>query len=217
MTEKAMVEHRLTLVDFTGVRIRRHDFPVVDSTLDRAKECIDRGNGDWTLVTADSQLRGRGTRGRSWVSHPGAGLWISLALPPAKKTDFLDGLTLRTAEVLVDALSTVCNPPFTIKPPNDILIRGRKCAGILYESATADGSVQALILGLGLNVSQTETDFARAGLPDATSLFIETGERYDREDILNAFLERFVVVYPAEFYRDGTSCPASRQRGAVIL
>lgn len=180
-----------------GVDVRVHMFDAVDSTMNRAVDLVRRGCAPWTLVTAASQTQGRGTHGRKWVSSKGAGLYFSLVLPPPSDVEHIEGLTVVTARVLVEVLSACCGLTADIKHPNDVLVRGKKIAGILFESVSSGNTLTHLILGLGLNLDRTSRELEADGLPDATSIANETGDIPDSIVIIEAFLERFIQVYSA--------------------
>lgn len=134
------------------------------------------GAGEWTVVVAESQSRGRGKPGTSWYSPPG-GLYFSVILKPRKNPPDLSPITRLAAEAVVKALSGL-NPQ--IKPPNDILIDGKKACGILTEKIG-----ESLIIGIGLNVDMKEFP---AGL-DANSI------RGDKEVIFKEILRRLKEEY----------------------
>ena len=99
------------------------------------------------------------------------------------------------ARVLIESLDEFFKLPFRIKHPNDVLIGGRKVAGILFESIICVENILSLILSLGLNLHQSREDFERAGLPDATSLYIEGGNVPEGESLLISFLKHFRKRY----------------------
>ncbi len=187
-------------ISINGTHMKWHDLDTVTSTMNRAYELVGNGCRFWTVITARHQSTGRGTHGRSWSSHSGKGLWMSLIIPPPAKTDNLSGLTLLAAETLADTLTTFTGKTFSIKHPNDVIINNRKIAGILVESATNDDRVTSVILGMGVNFLQTHEDFMNEGLPDATSLFIESGSAPDRKKFLSVFLTDFKTRYESGDY-----------------
>jgi len=189
-----------------GEIVRWYDFGTVTSTMDYAADLVREGTSRWTLVTAQSQTAGRGTHGRDWLSIPGKGLYLSLVLPLPVNTDGLENLSLRTAETLTDALCEYYSLDFVIKSPNDVLVRGKKVAGILYESVSHEGRILSLILGMGVNLHQTRDDFERGGLPDATSLFIEAGFVPEGDELMWSFLTRYIRMYRNEL------CPPPESR-----
>jgi BirA family transcriptional regulator, biotin operon repressor / biotin---[acetyl-CoA-carboxylase] ligase len=113
----------------------------VGSTSDRARELAANGAPHGTLVTADAQTAGRGRQGRTWTTAPGTALLMSLVLRDAPEL-----LPLRAGVAVAQAIG----PEAQIKWPNDVLVDGRKVAGILAEARPSDGWA---ILGIGVNVA----------------------------------------------------------------
>ena len=148
-------------------------------------------------MLADIQSAGRGTRGRDWFDAPGLSLLMTVICPLPRAPDDTSGLTVMTAEVLRDAIRTLTGLETVVKFPNDLLAGGRKLAGILYETATLDGSMDALLLGMGVNIGQSRRMLDDAGLPDATSILIETGTAVDRDVLLDTFMELFIPAFYA--------------------
>jgi BirA family biotin operon repressor/biotin-[acetyl-CoA-carboxylase] ligase len=144
-----------------------------------------------TLVAADAQTAGRGRLGRSWEAPAGTSLLFSVALTPAVPADRLPGLTLVAAHAVADALAAAGLEP-AIKYPNDVLIRGRKVAGILGEAR--DGRV---VLGVGVNVNVPAGELPRQTQTPATSVLLEKGERLDRGELLANLLEALERRYDA--------------------
>lgn len=162
-------------------RIGRHlarieRFETVDSTMTVAARLAKEGCEHGTVVVADEQTAGIGRHGHAWHSERGTGLYVSIVLRVA-----------RPAPVMMLALGLAAREAITkssglepdLRWPNDVLIGGKKCAGIL---AQIEGD--AVIAGIGINVSQREfpAEF------EATSLLLE-GARTDREELLTALLE----------------------------
>ena len=174
--------------------IRQHE-DSVDSTLDCARKLVNDACPPWTLVTTDYQVNGRGTRGRNWFAPHGTALLMSLVVPPPKALSDMDLLTVRTADILATVFGDLCDLQAVVKHPNDVLVNGSKCAGILFESVIRRGVMVSLILGMGVNVHQTEGDFRTELLTEATSLAMESDRPCDRESVRTLFLERFIVMY----------------------
>ncbi len=151
-----------------------HHFAVISSTNDHARELAEQGAGHGEVVIAESQTGGRGRRGRPWVSPPGVNVYLSVVLrpelPPARVTE----LTLLASVAVCDALRQA-NVPAAIKWPNDLLVGGRKIAGILTELASEPERVHWVVVGIGVNVNATEADFPEELRPIATSVRIERG------------------------------------------
>ena len=140
----------------------------VDSTNEEARRRAQAGAPSGTLVWARRQIRGRGRRGRAWVSPPG-NLYCSLLLRPQCPPPEVPKLCFVAALAVGDTLRGLVPEAMRIshKWPNDVLIEGRKVAGILLESATAgDDAVAWLVIGTGVNVAShpTHTGFAATSL-----------------------------------------------------
>lgn len=110
------------------------------------------GAAHGTAVVAERQTEGRGTRGRIWSSEPG-GLWMSVVARPSR-TDALEALSLRVGLATAAVLELLCPalPRLGLKWPNDIVIDGRKLAGILCEARWGGRHCQWVVIGLGINV-----------------------------------------------------------------
>lgn len=164
----------------------------VTSTNDEARALAEAGAEDGTLVWAREQSDGRGRQGRVWASPPG-NLYISLILRPDCALAEAAQLGFIAALAVGDAIGSV-GPPLlelTYKWPNDVLLNGRKCAGILLESKTTpEGALDLIILGIGVNVASypEDTDFP------ATSLRFEgTPPDVSEVDLLEAFSRHFLT------------------------
>lgn len=160
-------------------------FPSIGSTNDIALEWADKDAPDFSLVIADEQTTGRGRMGRKWWTPSGSALAMSLILHP---TQAERSHPLRTtgllAVSLVESLQTRgLNPQ--IKWPNDVLLDGRKVAGILVESAWTGESLVALILGMGVNVLKDSVPPAEELLFPAISLEDALNRPVDRENLLH--------------------------------
>ena len=151
-----------------------------------AAELARAGCPEGTIVTADRQTAGRGRLGRSWLSETGGGLYLSLVLRPDIPAAAAPILTLVVGLGVAEAVAQQSGSSCDIRWPNDILIRERKCAGILVEMEASGERVSHVIAGIGLNLN-----YGGFG-PDlehlATSLFLETGRRYEFDDVLQPML-----------------------------
>lgn len=149
-----------------------------DSTSTRARELALAGAPHGTLVTAGEQSAGRGRQGRTWSAPPGRSLLMSLVLrdPPTL-------LPLAAAVAVAD----VCGPAARIKWPNDVLLDGRKAAGILVEGRPFEGWA---VLGIGLNVAVRPTDLPEELRDVATGLGREPADVEPTLSELLAALER---------------------------
>ena len=170
-----------------------HHFKETASTNTTAKELAANGAPEGTLVVAEGQSHGKGRLGREWFSPGGEGIYLSLILRPNLSPADAPKITLLTAVAAAEALGSTTGLPIQIKWPNDILLRGKKLAGILTEISTEMDTIDFVVIGLGLNVNVTA--FPAVLRDMATSLLIETGRVYPRVDITRAFLEGFEGWY----------------------
>jgi BirA family transcriptional regulator, biotin operon repressor / biotin---[acetyl-CoA-carboxylase] ligase len=144
------------------------------------------------VAVADEQTAGRGRLGREWFATPGSSLLASVVLRPDVPTANLPELSLVAGRAVAQALGEVAGVAPEVKWPNDVLVNGRKVAGILAEAK--DGRV---VVGIGINVSQRAEELpARPSYP-ATSLLLETGNAVARADLLVTVLERLEHEYDA--------------------
>lgn len=147
------------------------------------------------VVLAERQTAGRGRFDRVWESNPGENLTFSVVLRPRLSSQWYGLIGIAAAVAVADCLQHVASlSEPRIKWPNDILIGGRKCCGILPESRMASGAHHpAVALGIGINVNQV--GFSASIRPTATSLYLETGEPVDRQDLLVRLLLELEAIY----------------------
>ena len=144
------------------------------------------GAASGLLVVAQRQSAGRGRQGHTWFSAPES-LAFSLLLRPEGSIDVQD-LTQKALMAVCRALSEEAGVHAQIKQPNDLLLNGRKLAGTLVEAGYRAEALEWVVLGVGLNVNAPASVFS-GGLEEiATSLRIETGQRFSRIRILARFL-----------------------------
>lgn len=165
------------------------------STNDVLLRLAEEGGVEGTVVTAESQTKGRGRQGRSWNSTVGKSLAFSILLYPKLHVDELPGITMAAAVAVARTLEAYHFKP-GIKWPNDILFNGKKLCGILTESGDRKGKMTPVILGIGLNLNQGPKDLPASLKGIATSLYLEKGRLVDR----NQFL-RDLLFYLEETYR----------------
>lgn len=147
--------------------------PAIDSTNRLLRDMAREGAGEGTVILTDYQRVGRGRRGRGWVTPPASSLLFSTLLRPSAWTERLSLLPIVISIALSRALEGHLGLKAEIKWPNDILLSGRKCCGILIESQWNDKEAPILIIGIGLNVNQGPDGFG--DLPTATSLRLAKG------------------------------------------
>ncbi|OPY24260.1 MAG: putative biotin ligase [Methanobacterium sp. PtaU1.Bin097] len=178
--------------EFLGNHI--HFFKEVDSTNDVAKKMANEGALEGTIVIADRQLRGRGRRGKEWIS-PTGGLWMTIILRPSVEPSKAPQLTLVTGVAVAETLDQEYDLDIGIKWPNDILIGYKKVSGILTEVKTKDGKVDYAIVGIGIDMNVDITDFPSHLRGGATSLKTELEQEIEGTELIQKFLENFEVLY----------------------
>ena len=144
------------------------------------------------LVTADEQTAGRGRLGRRWLAPPGTSLLCSLQLRPTVASERLPELTGVASRACADAIAGLTGLEPELKFPNDVLVGGRKVAGILAEARE-----ERVVLGIGVNVNVAADELPQEVDRAATSLLVETGRELDRAELLAELLERLERRYDA--------------------
>ncbi|MEI6756258.1 MAG: biotin--[acetyl-CoA-carboxylase] ligase [Chlorobium sp.] len=182
----------------TAQRFGRRFFyhPVTESTNLLAKALASNGAPEGSVVVADSQTGGRGTRGRHWISPPGMNLYFSLILRPGVPSIRVPQLALLVAVAIHQALSRLAPELVAkIKWPNDILSNGKKLCGVLCEMFSEPDVTHFVVIGIGINVNQPELSCELQDI--ATSLFLETGQLISRPALLAFVLNQFEPLYDA--------------------
>ncbi len=165
-----------------------HVFQETTSTNDIAARLARGGAGEGAVVFAESQSKGRGRLGRTWLSPAGKGLWFTVLLRPDIPPSGATQLTVAAATALSCAITLQTGIVPEIKWPNDILIRGRKVAGILTEMSAELDHLKELLLGIGMDVNLEPGDFPPSLRKSATSLQIETEQKVNRSELAVAIL-----------------------------
>ena len=179
----------------TVVRLHR-----VSSTQDWVRDWAQMGARDGLILIAREQTAGRGRMDRVWQSRPG-GLYLSLLLRPAIPLARANQLTMLVSLAAIDACQRVAGIQAKPEWPNDLVLGGKKLAGVLTELAGDGRQLDYAIIGLGLNVNNA---FAHGPLADiATSLSMVTGRSYDVDAVANAFIAALGDRYAA--FRAGVS------------
>ena len=166
-------------------------FNELNSTMDEAARLAEEGAGEGTVVIAERQTAGRGRQGRSWVSQPGNLLFSIVFRPEIDKLPYISmigGVAVARAILKATGLSP------KIKWPNDIMLDGKKAAGVLAESAIAGDTVCYAVLGLGINVALNVASSEEISSL-ATSLDSATGSPVDREFLLRQMLMELDDLY----------------------
>jgi BirA family transcriptional regulator, biotin operon repressor / biotin---[acetyl-CoA-carboxylase] ligase len=142
------------------------------------------------LAVAEEQSEGRGRLGRTWHAPAGTSILASVLLRPPVEPARLPELSLIAGGAVAEAIADMTGLDPTIRFPNDVLLGGKKVAGILAES-----SAGRVVLGVGVNVNQERADLPLETQTEPTSLRIETGGRVERAPLLAAVLLRLEQAY----------------------
>jgi nicotinate-nucleotide pyrophosphorylase (carboxylating) len=149
-------------------------------------------------VVAELQEEGRGRQGRQWHSPPGTGLYVSALLRPALPAAVGPRLGLVAGVAVAEALARFVDAArLEVKWPNDVLLDGRKVAGVLAEMDARGPVIEHAVIGVGVNVNAEEQDFPEELRRRATSLRIALGHPCDMEAVLGAVLERLRTAIAA--------------------
>lgn len=186
------------LVRLGKTRIIGRDIRVFEettSTNDVMEKLARDGVREGVVVFAESQTRGRGRLGRKWLSPGRKGLWFSVLLRPELRPQETTQLTVASATALWRAVQSVAGVRPEIKWPNDILIGGKKVAGILTEMSAEVDRVRHVILGIGVDVNLGPGEFPPELRKLATSLRIETGRPILRAELAVAILRELDADY----------------------
>ena len=170
-------------------------FEQTTSTNDIVEKLAQGGAGEGAVVFAEFQTAGRGRLGRYWVSPARKGLWFSVLLRPNISPLAATRLTVASATALRQAIELETGLKPEIKWPNDILISGKKVAGILTELSAELDRIKYAVVGIGVDVNLSEDDLPRELRSQATSLQIELGRPLVRVELAAAVLREFERVY----------------------
>jgi BirA family biotin operon repressor/biotin-[acetyl-CoA-carboxylase] ligase len=176
---------------------RIHWLETTTSTNDVAAHLAELGAQEGTTVVAEAQTAGRGRLGRIWFSPPGAGLYVSIVLRPSgdlsTRSNPAAFLTLASGVAIAEGVRASTGLPVEIKWPNDVMIGGRKLAGILAEATAQGGRLQHIIVGFGVNLQPAAFPLELA--KRATSIEAETGRVADRAQVFSQILAAFSARY----------------------
>jgi BirA family transcriptional regulator, biotin operon repressor / biotin---[acetyl-CoA-carboxylase] ligase len=165
-----------------------HYYEDLGSTNDRARELARTGCPEGTLVLANSQALGRGRLGKSWASPRGTGLYFSLVFRPPFGISSAPRITLLAGVAVCRAINHIASVASRIKWPNDILIHGKKVAGILTELEASGSRIAHVVLGIGVNVNTPFSAFPSELRGKATSLLAQRGRSVSRAALLGRIL-----------------------------
>ena len=180
-----------------GTTIGRHlEFlQQTTSTNADAFRLAEDGAVEGTVVLADAQSGGKGRRGRVWSSPAGVNLYCSVVLRPAIMPHEAPQLTFLSAVAVARAIELTTNLTPEIKWPNDLLISGKKVAGLLNEMSAETDGINFVILGIGVNLNMTAGQLPDDLRHPATSLLLEAGSGVDRSRFVSTVLNELDRLY----------------------
>ncbi|MGD1044497.1 MAG: biotin--[acetyl-CoA-carboxylase] ligase [Bacteroidota bacterium] len=165
----------------------------IDSTNALAKTFANEGAEEGTVIIADHQTAGRGRFGRTWLAESGSSLLFSIIVRPTFGTDKIGLLPFFAAVGIANAVETITGTQCECKWPNDILLKGKKCCGILMESTSQQNKFDYAIIGIGLNVNQK--NFFNELEGKATSLSSECGIEFNRRNVFCQIMSSLELLY----------------------
>ena len=166
----------------------------VDSTNDYLKRMAFNGAKNGTIVISKEQTKGKGSKGRSFVSLNG-GIYLSVLIRPDFQNFDATIITSLTAVAVSDAIEEICGKKTEIKWVNDVLLQNKKVCGILCESAFAnDNKPEFVVVGIGINFSKPKEDFP-AEIKDIATYIYETEDKEIKEKLTAKVIDNFFTVY----------------------
>ncbi|MEW6003378.1 MAG: biotin--[acetyl-CoA-carboxylase] ligase [Nitrospirota bacterium] len=164
-------------------------YNTVNSTNTIAAELAERGAPEGLVVLADSQQKGRGRLGRTWLSPPGVNIYMSIILRPVLKPRDITLITLMAAISCTIALRRATGLKAEIKWPNDLMVSNKKIGGILTELKMSPERIIFAVTGIGINVNVDISEFADEVKEIATSVKNETGIPHSRTVLIREILD----------------------------
>lgn len=176
-----------------------HHFNFIDSTQDLAIKIAEMDTSEGSVVIAEKQRRGRGRIGRKW-SAPAGGIWLSIILRPKIPTAESTIFPLAAALSVCNAIRDVCKVNAQLKWPNDVIINGKKIAGILIEMSCEADRINYVVIGIGVNanvnIQKIESHIKETpGYYGSTSLMKEVGREIDRITLVSKIFVELEQIY----------------------
>ncbi len=168
-------------------------FEEIDSTNDEVKKKAEKGFEEGLVIVADRQVKGKGRRGRSWDTFGGMNIAMSFLIKPHFAPDTAPMLTIVMALAAQQGIEKVTGIRAGIKWPNDIVVGGKKCVGILTEMVAEPDYIHYVVIGTGINVNTEE--FSDDIKDMATSLYLESGQKWSRSEVTAAIINEFESFY----------------------
>ena len=173
---------------------RVYHYHRIGSTNDRARQLAQAGAPEGTVVVAEEQTSGRGRLGRTWLAPPRSCLLVSIVFRPDMPAPQAFRLTMLASVAAAVAVERVAGITPRITWPNDLLVGGKKLAGILSEASAIGKRLQFAVVGIGLNVN-FEPDLYPEIAATATSLRAQTGREVSRVRLLQQLLAEMESRY----------------------
>jgi BirA family transcriptional regulator, biotin operon repressor / biotin---[acetyl-CoA-carboxylase] ligase len=174
----------------------------IGSTNTEAFRLAEDGAEDGTVVIADSQHHGKGRLGREWLSPPGVNIYCSVILRPPIPPVSAYQMTFLSAVAVARVVEQTVPLMPRIKWPNDILLNGRKIAGLLNEMSAETEKVNFVILGIGVNLNMSEQQFPENLRHPASSLMLESGSEVERKTFFTTLIKELDTLYDS-YLRSG--------------
>lgn len=164
------------------------------STNLHAAHLAGQGAREGHVVVAEKQTRGRGRKGYGWISVPRSLQFSVLLYPQASFWD-VETFTRLGAQAVADAVKELTKLDAVFKIPNDVLLGGKKIAGILVETGYRGNEPEWAVIGVGCNVNMVPEDLPEAVRGDITSIFMKSGHPISRNMLISAILEKLETAY----------------------
>lgn len=172
-----------------------HCLTETGSTNQDLRQMAEQGVAEGTVIVADRQSAGRGRLGRRWESPAGVNLYCSILLRPNIPPQQAPQLTFLSAVATAEALIETFQLPVRVKWPNDLLVNGRKIAGMLNEMSAESEQVHFVLLGIGVNLNMAAEQFPEDLRYPATSVLLEQGQPVERLVFVRSLLQRLDALY----------------------
>lgn len=174
------------------IGIKLEYYKNIDSTHIYGKEIGEKSENNGKVLIAEEQTKGIGTQGRKWYTGKGKNIAITIILQPKCKVKQLDGLTIKIAKSIQEAIYEMYGYKLEIKKPNDLMLNNKKICGILTEIHTMGEKIKFLLISFGFNVN--ENNFSDQTKEIATSLKREFNKEFSREDIIIKIIEKLEEI-----------------------
>jgi BirA family biotin operon repressor/biotin-[acetyl-CoA-carboxylase] ligase len=172
----------------------------LESTNDKAMELAKSGAPEGTIVGANFQTAGKGRAGKEWFSPASDNLLFSVILRPTRDIEISQKIVLAVADIIIHSISKLFinekeSLSLELKWPNDILYDGKKIAGILTQSILIGKKIDALVVGIGININTPQNKFPKELREKATSLSVVLGKPLNINDVLINLINDFEKKY----------------------